>query len=162
QWVYNLWVEDIHTYAVGRSEILVHNNAEQCAEIVQVTLRGRSLFRGQGHEYAAFARKILAAAEEAPPGVLVERGPTNKMTKVIKQGGGVSADIDGFTHDIWYEMKVNLQNQDRLDLEGQLVRQLEVTTSYGKRLAIVSTTSTRDVPRWLADFCRTHNIDIVS
>jgi hypothetical protein len=35
QRVYNLWVERVHTYAVGASGMLVHNNAEECVKALE-------------------------------------------------------------------------------------------------------------------------------
>lgn len=40
--VYNLWVDDVHTYAVGPRRIIVHNNSEECARLIKATVNGLS------------------------------------------------------------------------------------------------------------------------
>jgi len=64
EWVYNLWVNEIHTYAVGASQILVHNNTEECAKLVQLTINGATRWKGLGAEYAAYVQKVLNLAKK--------------------------------------------------------------------------------------------------
>ena len=46
--VYNLWVDEVHTYAVGGTSILVHNNTEECAKLIQMSVKGGARKRGHG------------------------------------------------------------------------------------------------------------------
>ena len=61
--VYNLHVERIHSYAVGEQSILVHNNTDECAKIIQEYVEGIPSPRGL-RDTSGGSIRILELAEK--------------------------------------------------------------------------------------------------
>jgi hypothetical protein len=58
QSVYNLRVEGIHTYAVGRCQIIVHNNSEACEELITLTKDGKVVIN-KGVDWGGYLEKYV-------------------------------------------------------------------------------------------------------
>ena len=160
EWVYNLWVNEIHTYAVGASQILVHNNTEECAKLVQLTINGATRWKGLGADYAAYVQKVLNLAKKVPAGINATKN--GAVYNVIELGGTTVADIDGFGADIWYEIKVNLNSGKLSSLSDQLDREIKVAKSYGKELTVVTSVSMSSIDADRVALCQKLGIKIVS
>jgi len=100
------------------------------------------------------------ASKEVPAGINAAK--EGAVWNVIERGGATAAEFDGFGSDIWYEIKVNLNNESVGDLTAQLTREVQVAQSYGKQVSIVTSVSMSTIGSNKIELCQKLGVKIIS